>query len=124
MSKASLQQMGAWLIELALIEHRERTPYSFYGDGAKPDPLFQTATRWGLDVEAIKAASASSRNPTARSRSDVKTRRVSERVRTARHARSALNCPIYHAMCDDLPSVHSCLSAVMGSIFDARRAGM
>ncbi len=55
-NKASLQQLGAWLVELALMDHRDRTPYSYYGDGPKPDPLFETATRWGLDVEAIKAA--------------------------------------------------------------------
>jgi ParB family transcriptional regulator, chromosome partitioning protein len=54
-TKASLQELSAWLIELALI-HRDHTPYCYYGDGPKPDPLFETATRWGLDVEAIKAA--------------------------------------------------------------------
>jgi ParB family chromosome partitioning protein len=55
-SKTSLQQLGAWLVELALIHHRDRTPYSYCGETPKPDPLFETATRWGLDVEAITAA--------------------------------------------------------------------
>jgi ParB family chromosome partitioning protein len=55
-SKASLQQLGAWLIELTLIHDRDRTPYSYYADSRHPDPLFETAARWGLDVEAIKAA--------------------------------------------------------------------
>ncbi|MGH9405161.1 MAG: hypothetical protein ACRD5K_19290, partial [Candidatus Acidiferrales bacterium] len=52
---ADLKQLGAWLVELALIHHRDRTPYSYYGDTPKPDPLYGTATRWSLDVEAIKA---------------------------------------------------------------------
>ncbi len=55
MSNASGQQLGAWLVEIALIQHRDHTPYSYYGDIAKPDPLFHTAARWRLDVEAIKA---------------------------------------------------------------------
>jgi ParB family transcriptional regulator, chromosome partitioning protein len=55
-STATLQQLSAWLVELALIPHRDRTPFSYYGEGPKPDPLFETATRWRLDVEAIKAA--------------------------------------------------------------------
>ncbi|HEX5432865.1 MAG TPA: hypothetical protein VFY05_01400, partial [Candidatus Angelobacter sp.] len=54
-SKASFQELGAWLVELALMDHRGHTPYSYYGDGPKPDPLFETAARWGLDVEAIRA---------------------------------------------------------------------
>ncbi|MDE3179484.1 MAG: hypothetical protein KGM47_07455, partial [Acidobacteriota bacterium] len=55
-SKASVQEMGAWLVELALTDHRDRAPYSCYGDGSRPDPLFATAARWGLDVESIKAS--------------------------------------------------------------------
>jgi ParB family transcriptional regulator, chromosome partitioning protein len=55
-NKASLQELGTWLVELALIHHRDHTPYYYYGDGPKPDPLFETATRWGLHVEAIKAS--------------------------------------------------------------------
>lgn len=55
-SNASLQQLGAWLVDLSLIDHRDHAPYCYYSDGAKPDPLFETATRWGLDVEAIRAA--------------------------------------------------------------------
>jgi ParB family transcriptional regulator, chromosome partitioning protein len=55
-NKASLQELGAWLVELALIHHRDRSPYSYYGETPKPDPLYETATRWGLDVEAIKAS--------------------------------------------------------------------
>jgi hypothetical protein len=55
-NKASIQELGAWLVELALIQHRDRTPYSYYGEAPKPDPLFETATRWGLDVEAIKTS--------------------------------------------------------------------
>jgi hypothetical protein len=55
-SNASGQQLGAWLVEIALIQRRDHTPYSYYGDTAKPDPLFDTATRWGLDIESIKAA--------------------------------------------------------------------
>jgi len=56
LSNASLQQLGAWLVELALIHHRDHAPYAYYGDSKKPDSLFETATRWGLDVEVIKAA--------------------------------------------------------------------
>jgi len=55
-NQASLQQLGAWLIALTLIHHRDHTPYSYYSDTAKPGPLFDTATRWGLDPESIKAA--------------------------------------------------------------------
>ena len=55
-STATLQQLGAWLVGLVLIHYREHAPYCYYGDGPKPDPLFETATRWGLDVEAIKAS--------------------------------------------------------------------
>lgn len=55
-NKASLQELSAWLVELALIGYRDHAPYCYYGDGPKPDPLFETATRWGLDVEAIKAS--------------------------------------------------------------------
>jgi hypothetical protein len=55
-STATIQQLGAWLVELALIHHRDRTPYSYYGESPKPDPLFETASRWGIDVEGIKAA--------------------------------------------------------------------
>ncbi|MGH9353746.1 MAG: hypothetical protein ACRD2G_16560 [Terriglobia bacterium] len=54
-SRASLQQLGAWFVELALMDHRDRMPYSYYGHSPNPDPLFETATRWGLDVESIKA---------------------------------------------------------------------
>lgn len=62
-NKASLQQLGAWLIELTLLHHRDHTPYS-YVDGPKPDPLFEMAARWGLDVEAIKAAVSEQSKPT------------------------------------------------------------
>jgi ParB family chromosome partitioning protein len=55
-STATVQQVGAWLVELALVQHRDQTPYSYYGESPKPDPLFETASRWGTDVEAIKAA--------------------------------------------------------------------
>jgi hypothetical protein len=55
-NNASLQELGAWLVELALIGSRDHAPYSYYSDGPKPDPLFETASRWGIDVEAIKAA--------------------------------------------------------------------
>lgn len=54
-SAASLQQLGAWLVELALIQHRDYAPYSYSGDAPKPDPLFEAARRWGLNVEAISA---------------------------------------------------------------------
>jgi ParB family transcriptional regulator, chromosome partitioning protein len=54
-NKASLQELGAWLVELALVHYRDHPPYCYYEDGPKPDPLFETATRWGLDIEAIKA---------------------------------------------------------------------
>jgi hypothetical protein len=57
-NKASLQELGAWLVELALIHHGDHAPYSYYGDGPKPDPLLETAMRWGLEIEAIKAAAA------------------------------------------------------------------
>lgn len=56
LADADLKQIGAWLIDLALIHHRDHAPYSYCGDGPKPDPLFETAARWGLDLEAIKAA--------------------------------------------------------------------
>ncbi|MGH9327277.1 MAG: hypothetical protein ACRD2B_11435, partial [Terriglobia bacterium] len=52
---ADLKQLGVWLVELALVHCRDHTSYYYYGDGLKPDPLFETATRWGIDVEAIKA---------------------------------------------------------------------
>ncbi|HTV53970.1 MAG TPA: hypothetical protein VMI06_03560 [Terriglobia bacterium] len=55
-NNASLPELGAWLVELSLIDHRDRVPYSYYGDGPNPDPLFETAIRWGLDVDVIKAA--------------------------------------------------------------------
>ncbi|HEV2500705.1 MAG TPA: hypothetical protein VGY31_14100 [Terriglobia bacterium] len=55
-NKASLQQLGAWLLELALMDHQDHAPSCYYSDGPRPDPLFETATRWGLDVESIKAA--------------------------------------------------------------------
>jgi ParB family chromosome partitioning protein len=55
-STATLQQLGAWLVELALIHHRDRIPFSYYGEASKPDPLLETASRWGVDIEAIKAA--------------------------------------------------------------------
>jgi hypothetical protein len=55
-NRATLQELGAWLVELGLIGHRDHAPYCYYGDGPKPDPLFGTATRWGLDIEAIEAS--------------------------------------------------------------------
>jgi hypothetical protein len=55
-NNASLQELGCWLVELAHIDQRDRAPYSYYGETPKPDPLFETASRWGIDVEAIKAA--------------------------------------------------------------------
>ncbi len=68
-NKASLQELGAWLVELAMIGHRDHAPYSYYGDAPKPDPLFETASRWGLNVEAIKA-SVTERRRQNRSRKD------------------------------------------------------
>lgn len=68
-NEASLQQLRAWLVDLALMDHRDRTPYSYHGDGPKPDPLFETATRWGLDVESIKAAAT---EPAKSSRPEAK----------------------------------------------------
>lgn len=63
MNNASLQRLGAWPLELALMEHRDRTAHSYYGDGPKPDPLFETAARWGLDVEVIKAVASELSKP-------------------------------------------------------------
>ncbi len=60
-NKASLQELAAWLVELALIHHRDHPPYYYYGDGPQPDPLFETAARWGINVDAIKSAATESR---------------------------------------------------------------
>lgn len=68
-SKASLQELRAWLVELALIGCRDHGPHCYYSDGPKPDPLIETATRWGLDVEAIKAAA---REPAKSNRTKAK----------------------------------------------------
>lgn len=62
-NKASEQELGAWLIELAVVQHRAQGPYSQCGDSPKPDPLFEIATRWGLDVESITAAVAEQPKP-------------------------------------------------------------
>jgi hypothetical protein len=32
-NKASWQELAAWLVELALIHHRDHPPYYYYGDG-------------------------------------------------------------------------------------------
>lgn len=56
LTKASLQKLGAWLVELALISYRDHAPHCYYSEGPKPDPLFETAARWGLNAEVIKAA--------------------------------------------------------------------
>jgi hypothetical protein len=46
----------------ALIHHRDHPPYYYYGDGPQPeDPLFETAARWGINVDAIKSAATESR---------------------------------------------------------------
>ena len=43
-------------VGLALIQHRDHAPYCCYGDAPEPDPLLETAMRWGIDAEArIKA---------------------------------------------------------------------
>jgi hypothetical protein len=55
-NKATSQELGAWLVELGLIGHRDHAPYCYYEDSSKLDPLFETTARWGLDVEAIKAS--------------------------------------------------------------------
>lgn len=67
-----MQELGAWFIELALSHHQDHGPYSYYGDGPKPDPLFETIERWGLYVKAIKA-SATDQSKSKRSRKDAET---------------------------------------------------
>ncbi|MGH9353744.1 MAG: hypothetical protein ACRD2G_16550, partial [Terriglobia bacterium] len=52
-AKADLKQLGAWLLELALIQHRDHAPYSYAGDKTVRDPLFETAKRWGVDTKAV-----------------------------------------------------------------------
>jgi hypothetical protein len=52
-AKADLKQLGAWLLELALIQHRDHAPYSYAGDKTVRDPLLETAQRWGVDVKAV-----------------------------------------------------------------------
>ncbi|HEV2418025.1 MAG TPA: hypothetical protein VGX94_09480 [Terriglobia bacterium] len=54
--KADLKQLGAWLLELALIQHRDHAPYSYAGDKTARDPLFETATRWGVNAKAVCSA--------------------------------------------------------------------
>lgn len=55
-AKADLKQLGAWLLELALIQHRDHAPYSYTGDRTVRDPLFDMARRWGVDVKGVCAA--------------------------------------------------------------------
>lgn len=55
-AQVSLKQLGAWLLELALIHHRDHAPYSYAGDKAVRDPLFETAKRWGVDAKAVCSA--------------------------------------------------------------------
>lgn len=61
--KADLKQLGAWLLELALIQHRDHAPYSYAGDKTVRDPLFETARRWGVDVKSVCCAVRSKLNP-------------------------------------------------------------
>ncbi len=85
MSNVSRQQLGAWLVEIALIQRRDHTPYSYYGDTAKPDPLFETAARWRLDVEAIKAANTENPKP-LRKRKDQRRSRAASPLYSVRNA--------------------------------------
>lgn len=62
-SKACLQELGAYLIDLTLIQRRDHIPCSYYGDAARPDRLFETAARRGLDVGAIKASATDQPKP-------------------------------------------------------------
>lgn len=55
-AKADLKQLGAWLLELALIQHGDHTPYSWAGDKTVRDPLVETARRWGVDLKSICSA--------------------------------------------------------------------
>ncbi|MGH9402315.1 MAG: hypothetical protein ACRD2P_09425, partial [Terriglobia bacterium] len=55
-AKADLKQLGAWLLELALIQHRDHAPYSYAGDKTVRDSLLETAKRWGVDAKAVCSA--------------------------------------------------------------------
>lgn len=55
-AKADLKQLGAWLLELALVQHRDHAPYSYAGEKTVRDPLLETARRWEVDVKAVCSA--------------------------------------------------------------------
>ncbi|MGH9773144.1 MAG: hypothetical protein ACRD4Q_15840, partial [Candidatus Acidiferrales bacterium] len=55
-AKADLKQLGAWLLELALIQHRDHAPYSYAGDKTVRDPLMETAKRWAVNTTLASAA--------------------------------------------------------------------
>jgi ParB family transcriptional regulator, chromosome partitioning protein len=46
-STATIQQLGAWLVELALVEHRDHAPYSYAGDKTVRDPLLEPGAKLG-----------------------------------------------------------------------------
>jgi len=71
LSNASLQGLGAWLVDLAHIQHQGREPYHYYGEASKPDLLIETAMRWGLEVETIKAAITEQRKPKQRKKRSI-----------------------------------------------------
>ncbi|HEX5483315.1 MAG TPA: hypothetical protein VFZ08_11890 [Terriglobia bacterium] len=62
-AKADLKQLGAWLLELALIQHRDHAPYSYAGDKTMSDPLFETARRWRVDAKSVCPAAGNKSNP-------------------------------------------------------------
>ncbi|MGH9449370.1 MAG: ParB/RepB/Spo0J family partition protein [Terriglobia bacterium] len=53
---ADLKQLGTWLTELALIQHRDHAPYSYAGDKTVRDPLMETAKRWAVITTLASAA--------------------------------------------------------------------